>query len=119
MKIDRLEYFWGLFADPAEASATGAKQHLCLTDEEVSEEIQASFIAEGINELCGDYGVGGAGKPEEVSHVDITAGGKRWQVRVLNHGVSIIIANSPELVRLLRFFVILRGEADRRNPKSV
>ena len=117
MKIDQLEYFWGLFDDPTQATAAGAKKHLCLVGEEISAEIQSSFVTEEIYELRGEFGVGGVGQPEEVDHLNITVEGKSWQVRVLNHGISMFHASSPELVRLLRFFVVLTREADQQKPK--
>lgn len=110
--IDRLEYFWGLFSDPAQASAAGATDRLCLVGDEVSEDIRTAYVEHGISELCGDYGCPGAGIPEEVSHLDITVDGERRRIRVLNHGIALVHASTPELVRLLRFFVVLEQEVD-------
>ena len=112
MKIERVEYFWGLFEEPDLAAASDANTHIVLEAPDVPDEVQQSFADEGIEELSGQFGLPGAGEPEQVDVLKVTAGGRVWEIRVLNRAVTLFAQDNEQISRLHRFFGVL-GDAAR------
>ncbi|MGB7060730.1 MAG: hypothetical protein WBF13_00070 [Candidatus Zixiibacteriota bacterium] len=107
MKIEKVEYFGGLFKEPDSAAASDADTHVVFEAAEVPQDVQQSFANERIEELRGEFGLPGAGKPEQVDYLEVTAGGKTLQIRVLNRGIALIFQDDEEISRLHRFFCVL------------
>jgi len=108
MKIDSLEYSWGLFDLLEDATPGGADIHVCYEAPNISDEVECSFVKERIAELNGEYGLPGVVDKTEVDTLVITSGGKRTVIRVENRGMSMFKAETDELLRLHRFFCVLR-----------
>lgn len=109
--VQRLTYYWGLFDSPEDASAEAAGRRLSFEASDTPPRVAESFEAERISELAGEFGLPGAGQPTEVDHLEYEVDGVTRKVRVLNRGISMIHARKPELLRLHRFFSVLRKEA--------
>jgi hypothetical protein len=92
VRIDSLEYFWGLFDTPEEAAASGAMKRLCLGEGDIPARVQQSFRRERIEELRGEFGEVGLGQPEEVSPLKVSAQGEIWETRVFNHAILLAAA---------------------------
>lgn len=108
--IDRLSYFWGLFDSAEVASVEDADKHVHFEASAMPEAVSRSFEAGEIAGLEGDFGVSGVGDPTEIDHLEYSAGGKTSQIRVVNRGISMFTAETPELVRLHRFFCVVQRE---------
>ncbi|MFQ6104059.1 MAG: hypothetical protein ACE5OP_07175 [Candidatus Glassbacteria bacterium] len=117
MRIDNLEYFWGLFDSPEDANAASAMKHVHFEAPDVPIEVEHSFVKERIAELTGEYGLPGVGEPTEVDSLVVISGGKKTAILVENRGISLFQAETDELLRLHRFFCILQGRTgSRKNP---
>jgi hypothetical protein len=103
MKIEKVEYFGGLFKKPDRAAA------------EVPQDVQESFASERIEELRGEFGLPGAGKPEQVDFLKVTAGGETWEIRVLNRAITLFFQDNEEVVRLHRFFCVLTDAVHKKS----
>jgi len=114
MRLDSLEYFWGLFDSPENASPTEAKIHVRFEASNMPDEVERSFVEERIWELSGEYGQSGVGDPTEVDSLVVNSGGKRTLIRMQNRGISLFSAETEELLRLHRFFCILHGRGASR-----
>lgn len=110
--VERLIYFWGLFDSEEAASVEGAEKSVSYESSAVPEPVVESFEAERIVDLEGEFGLSGAGDPTEVDHLEYSVGGKNTQVRVVNRGIAMFVAETPELVRLHRFFGVLRKQQE-------
>jgi hypothetical protein len=111
MKIDRIEYFWGLFQEPDLAAASDAKTHIVLEAPDIPDLVQQSFADERIEELRGEFGLPGVGEPEQVDFLKVTAEGRVWEIRVLNRAITLIAQDDEEIHRLHRFFGVLSDVA--------
>ena len=109
--VNRLTYFWGLFDSPGGASAEAAARRASFQGSATPEKVAKSFAAERISELDGKFGLPGAGQPTEVDHLEYEVGGVTREIRVINRGISLFHAETPELLRLHRFFSVLQEEA--------
>lgn len=109
--VQRITYFWGLFESPGSASAEAAGWRVSFEAPDTPPRVVESFEAERISELAGEFGLPGAGEPTEVDHLEYEVDGVTRKIRVLNRGISMIHARTPELLRLHRFFSVLRKEA--------
>lgn len=108
--VERLSYFWGLFDSEEAASAEGAEKRINYESSEIPEAVLESFEAERIVDLEDEFGFPGAGEPTEIDHLEYSIGGKTTQVRVVNRGIAMFVAETPELVRLHRFFCVLQKQ---------
>lgn len=110
--VERLSYFWGLFDSEEAASVEGAEKRISFESTAVPEAVSRSFEDERIAELEGEFGLPNAGDPTEIDHLEYSIGGKTTRVRVVNRGISMFMAETPELVRLHRFFSVLRKQQE-------
>jgi hypothetical protein len=117
MRVDSLEYYWGLFDSPETASPAAAKIHVCFEAPNMPDEVKRSFVEERIWELSGEYGQPGVGDPTEVDSLEVNSGGKRTLICVQNRGISLFSAETVELLRLHRFFCILHDRATSRKAQ--
>jgi hypothetical protein len=115
MKIEKVEYFGGLFKKPDCAAASDADTHIVLEATEVPQDVQESFASERIEELCGEFGLPGAGKPEQVDFLKVSAGGETWEIRVLNRAITLFFQDNEEVVRLHRFFCVLTDAVHKKS----
>jgi hypothetical protein len=107
MRIEKVEYFGGLFEIPDCAAASDADTHVVFEAAEVPQDVQQSFTNEGIEHLRGEFGLPGAGKREQVDFLKVTAGGETWEIRVLNRAITLFVQDNEEICRLHRFFCVL------------
>ena len=114
MKIEKLEYFWGLFEKPDCATASEADSHVIFEVSEVPDDVQQSFMNERIYELQGEFGLPGVGEPEQVDVLKITAGGKSWETQVLNRAIALFTQDNEAMRRLHRFFCILNDKVSKK-----
>lgn len=110
--LERLSYFWGLFDLEEAASVEGADKRVDFESSEVPEAVSRSFEAERIAELDGEFGLPNVGDPTEVDYLEYSLGGETRRVRVVNRGISMFVAETPELVRLHRFFGVSRKQQE-------
>lgn len=108
-KIEKIEYFWGMFDSPEKANASEAGKYVCLGAPEIPEDVKRSFKQERIMELKGEFGLPGAGKPEEIDSLKVSVEGQKWEIRVFNRGIALFTAETDELLRLHRFFCVLQS----------
>jgi hypothetical protein len=106
-----LTYFWGLFDSPGNASTEAAARRASFQGLATPEKVTESFEAERISELEGEFGLPGAGRPTEVDHLEYEVAGVTRKIRVINRGISLFHAETPEILRLHRFFSVLQEEA--------
>lgn len=106
--IESLSYYWGLFRSAAAASATKASVRVTFNSSTLPEAVATSFATERIAELQGQFGLPAAVDSTEVDHLTYSVGGKPRTIRVINRGISLFHADTPELLRLHRFFCVLR-----------
>jgi hypothetical protein len=111
MKIEKVEYFGGVFKEPDFAAVPDADTHVVFEAAEVPQDIQQSFTNERIEELRGEFGLPGVGEPEQVDFLKVTAGGETWEIRVLNRAITLFVQDNEEIRRLHRFFGVLRDTA--------
>ena len=111
MKIEKVEYFGGLFQKPDFAGASDADRHIVFEAPDVPDDVQQSFTDERIEELRGEFGFSGVGEPEQVDVLKLTAGGEVWQIRVLNRAITLFLQDSEEIRRLHRFLCVLNDRA--------
>jgi hypothetical protein len=111
--LEGLSYFWGLFDSEETASVEGAEKCISFESSAVPEPVVESFEAERIVDLEGEFGLPGAGDPTEVDHLEYSIGGETTQVRVVNRGIAMFVAETPELVRLHRFFCLLKKQLEK------
>lgn len=113
MPVDYIDYFWGLFDDPEAASAEMVGKRLRFDSPAIPDAVLASFSAERIGELEGEYGVPDIGDPTEIDCLEFSADGKKSRIRVVNRGLALFTAATPEVEHLHRFFCILRQQDAR------
>jgi hypothetical protein len=118
MKIDRVEYFWGLFEEPDLAAASGANTHVVLEASDVPDQVRQSFADERMEELSGQFGLPGAGQPEQVDVLKVTAGRRVWEIRVLNLAITLFAQNNEQISRLHRFFSVLSDAARKISDRD-
>jgi hypothetical protein len=110
--LERVSYFWGLFDNPDSAAVDRAGKRASFDAPAVPQEVGESFDAERIAELEGEFGLPGVGEPTEVDHLEYVVEGRRHTIRVLNRGISLFQAETPELLRLHRFFCVLQRQGE-------
>ncbi len=108
MKIEKLEYFEGLFEKPDHASSSEADFHVRFEYPEIPEAVRQSFINERIDELRGEFGIPGVGEPEQVDFLKLEVGGESWETRVINRAITLFSQDNEEVRRLHRFFCVIR-----------
>ncbi len=106
--IESLNYYWGLFDAPKRASADAALKRARFDSVAISQAVSESFEEERIADLSGQFGAPGVGHPTEVDHLEYTIGGKTRTIRVINRGFCMFHEETPELMRLHRFFCVLQ-----------
>lgn len=106
--IESLSYYWGLFDAPKRASADAAAKRVRFDSSFIPENVSKSFEDEQIADLSGQFGDAGAGSPTEIDHLEYQFEGKTRTIRVVNRGISIFLRETPELLRLHRFFCVLQ-----------
>ena len=109
--VEKLTYFWGLFDSPGGASAEAAARRASFEAPATPPRVAESFRAERISELAGEFGLPGAGEPTEVDDLEYEVGVVTRKIRVINRGISLFHSETPELLRLHRFFCVLQEEA--------
>lgn len=108
--IGSLSYFWGMFADPSAASPETSMMRAHFDAAALPAEVVSSFEAEGILELEGVYGLPGVGQPTEIDYMEYAVGGVARTIRVVNRGIALFTAETPELLRLHRFFCVVQAQ---------
>lgn len=109
--LERLDYYWGLFDEPEIASPEGANKRASFRSPEIPDVVVNSFETERIGDLEGEFGMPGVGKPTEIDHFEYVVESRTRTIRVFNRGISLFQQETPELLRLHRFFcVFLRLE---------
>lgn len=111
MKIEKVEYFGGLFQKPDFAVVSDADIHIVFESLEVPDDVQQSFTDEKIEELRGEFGLPGVGEPEQVDVLKLTAAGEVWQIKVLNRAITLFLQDNEEIRRLHRFLCVLNDRA--------
>lgn len=106
--VEKLTYFWGLFDVPNAASAEAASKRARFDGSAIPEEVSRSFQAERIAELEGEFGLPGVAQPTEIDYLQYAVAGVTRTIRVFNRGVALFYSETPELLRLHRFFCILQ-----------
>ena len=117
--IQRLSYYWGLYATSGEASAKGAVVVADWNATSLPPDVAGSFASEGIGELEGTFGDASLGQPVEVDDLDVETDSKRVRIRVYNRGIGLIHGGvNLELVRLHRFFSTIQAASASGRTES-
>ena len=114
MKLEKVDYFWGMYESAAKADMTKAEKHHIFTAPDIPEAVRQSFEQERIYELSGDYGLPGAGSPTQVDVLSFVVDGEEKRIRVINRAISMFTMEDEEIKRLHRFF----GVVDRAATMS-
>lgn len=114
MRIERIEYFWGLFDEPDSVDYSKAKIHVVFEASEIPDDVLQSFMEERIYELRGEFGILCVGKPEQVDCLEVSAEGETWQTRVFNRAITLFTQDDEEVRRLHRFFCVIGDTARKK-----
>jgi hypothetical protein len=113
LRLERIEYYWGLFKKPDKAVGSEADTYYLCEAPKIPRRVAESFSKEGIAELEGEHELPGVGEPTEVDFLTFTVDGKKVTGRVLNRAITLLMREGEEPKRLHRFFEELLHSAGR------
>jgi hypothetical protein len=110
MRINAIDYAWGLFETLRQMDASTALLKGRLEHPGIPLEVTDALVEERILELEGDFGDPALGEPIEVDLLTLETTEGVIHIRIFNRVIALFLSDDDQIVRLHRFLGMLRRQ---------